>query len=114
MRSIDEIKRNEKLKVAQQGMTTLNGYITLSTGAKGSFVMGMIEGGISEHVSVRLFKNRLPTWNEMCEVKDIFWEDEEEAIQIHPKKSEYVDFLDALHLWKPIDNDWNRLMREGR
>ena len=57
-----------------------------------------------EHVSVTLGnKNRIPTWNEMCLVKDLFWDKEDVVIQYHPAKSEYVNFHPrCLHLWKPI------------
>ncbi len=55
-----------------------------------------------EHVSVSL-KQRCPTWDEMCFVKDLFWADDEVVIQYHPAKSNYVnDFKTCLHLWKPI------------
>lgn len=52
------------------------------------------------HVSVVVKgKKRTPTWEEMCFVKECFWEDEEEAIQIHPKKSEYVNYHNyCLHI----------------
>ena len=54
-----------------------------------------------EHVSVSL-PNRCLTWDEMCKIKDMFFEDEEAVFQIHPPKSEYVDFHEyCLHLWKP-------------
>lgn len=55
-----------------------------------------------EHVSVSL-QNRCPNWPEMCFVKDLFWSDDEAALQFHPQKSEYVNFAKyCLHLWKPI------------
>lgn len=55
-----------------------------------------------EHVSVSL-QNRCPTWEEMCLIKDIFWEEEETVIQFHPKKSEYINRHPyTLHLWRPI------------
>ena len=61
-----------------------------------------------EHVSVS-FKDRDPTWAEMCAVKDIFWKDEEECIQIHPKKSEYVNIHPhCLHIWR-----WKGDTKEG-
>lgn len=55
-----------------------------------------------EHVSISLPDcNRCPTWNEMCEIKDMFFDDEEAVFQIHPPKSEYVSFHEyCLHLWK--------------
>lgn len=55
-----------------------------------------------EHVSVSL-PNRAPNWDEMCWVKDMFWEPEECVIQYHPPKSDYVNVHPyCLHLWRPI------------
>lgn len=54
-----------------------------------------------EHVSVSLH-TRCPNWREMCFVKDLFWDEEEEVIQLHPKKSQYVNVHEfCLHMWKP-------------
>lgn len=62
-------------------------------------------GGGWDHVSVSVEDNRttrIPTWDELCWIKDLFWEDEEEVIQYHPKKSEYVNnHPNVLHLWRP-------------
>lgn len=58
-----------------------------------------------EHVSVSLMEsaNRCPSWEEMCLVKSLFWDDEETVIQFHPPKSEYVSFhAGCLHLWKCV------------
>lgn len=67
---------------------------------RGSVVFGFDEGGW-EHVSVSPYRGKLPTWDDMCEIKDMFWNDDEVVIQIHPKKSEYVNLVDnCLHLWR--------------
>ncbi len=57
-----------------------------------------------EHASVSVHKkHRTPTWEEMCFVKDLFWDAEEEAIQYHPRRSEYVDcHPGTLHMWRPV------------
>lgn len=63
-----------------------------------------------EHVSisVRRSKNgdclpRCPTWEEMCFVKETFWEEEDVVIQYHPAKSAYCnDHPYVLHLFRPI------------
>ncbi|MCL2737580.1 MAG: hypothetical protein FWE17_01820 [Alphaproteobacteria bacterium] len=45
---------------------------------------------------------RCPTWEEMCFVKDLFFTEEEIAIQYHPPKSKYVNIQEyCLHLWRP-------------
>lgn len=53
-----------------------------------------------EHVSVSTAA-RCPTWEEMCFVKDLFWEPEECVVQFHPPRSEYVNnHPNVLHLWR--------------
>ena len=55
-----------------------------------------------EHASVSR-GDRCPTWEEMCFVKDLFWDSEDVVMQFHPKKSEYVNLAKTcLHLWRPI------------
>ena len=53
------------------------------------------------HLSISL-ENRTPVWDEMCFIKNLFFEPEELCIQIHPKKSQYVNMHDhCLHIWQP-------------
>lgn len=62
-----------------------------------------------EHVSVVVKPNdkdvtRCPTWEEMCWVKNQFWNEDEVVIQFHPAKSDYVNCHPfCLHLWRPTD-----------
>lgn len=66
-------------------------------------------GGGWEHVSIN-DKHTTPTWEDMCELKDIFWSEEETVVQYHPAKSEYVNNLKhCLHLWKPIEEYTGKL-----
>jgi hypothetical protein len=54
-----------------------------------------------DHVSISL-PNRCPTWEEMCFVKSIFWDEDDLVIQYHPPKSDYINFHPhTLHLWRP-------------
>ncbi len=56
-----------------------------------------------EHVSVSL-PSRCPTWEEMCFIKDTFWDGEDCVMQLHPPRSEYVNNHPyCLHLWRPTD-----------
>ena len=49
-------------------------------------------------------KHRCPTWAEMAELSDMFFEPEEIAIQFHPCLKQYVnENSTALHLWEPKD-----------
>jgi hypothetical protein len=55
-----------------------------------------------DHASVSLgpTSKTPPTWDEMCFVKNLFWEETEWAVQYHPAKSSYVNLhKSTLHLW---------------
>lgn len=57
-----------------------------------------------DHVSVSKVEGRTPLWREMCQIKDLFWNDEDCIVQFHPPKSQYVNFTaNCLHLWKLKD-----------
>lgn len=54
-----------------------------------------------DHVAVSK-RRHPPNWQEMCFVKDIFWDPEETVIQFHPPRSLYINqHPNVLHLWKP-------------
>jgi len=59
-----------------------------------------------EHVSVHAVegrRSRTPTWDEMCLVKDLFWDEEDVVMQLHPRRSEYRNCHEhTLHMWRPI------------
>lgn len=62
-----------------------------------------------EHVSID-GKNRMPTWDEMCQLKDMFFDDTECCVQYHPAKSDYVNNIPyCLHIWKPIEKFTGKL-----
>ena len=68
---------------------------------KNFFIMAS-DSYLWEHVSVSL-KKRTPHWSEMCYIKDIFWDEEDCVMQLHPPKSEYINNNpNTLHLWRPI------------
>ena len=55
-----------------------------------------------DHVSVSC-ERRCPWWEEMCWVKEQFFEDAELVVQYHPAKSDYVNLHPfVLHLWRPV------------
>lgn len=97
----------EKSRVYLQGYPILDDY-----GNNGAFICKLKHGqslrviaseGMGwEHVSVSR-TDRSPTWEEMCQIKDLFWDDTDCVVQYHPPKSDYVNnHLHCLHLWKPI------------
>ena len=84
---------------------TLEGVYEFSDGTKATIVVGDNESDCYEHASVAPINHRkVPTWSQMCEFKDLCFKDEEEVVQVHPPKSEYVNIKgNCLHLWRRID-----------
>lgn len=77
-------------------------------------------GGGWDHVSVS-FPNRCPTWEEMCEVKKMFFHPEETAWEYHPMESEYVNNHPyCLHIWRlqqpgmPMPPSWMVGAKKGQ
>ena len=61
-----------------------------------------------EHVSVS-YADRIPCWETMCQIKDLFWSPEDCVVQYHPPHSEYVNcHPNVLHLWRPLGADLPR------
>lgn len=68
-------------------------------------VLVSIHDGEWEHVSVST-EYRCPRWEEMSQIKDLFFEEEEAVIQLHPPKSNYINNHPyCLHLWRPLKVD---------
>lgn len=60
-------------------------------------------GGGWEHVSVSC-ASRIPSWEIMCEIKDMFFNEDEVVMQLHPAKKDYINnHPNCLHLWRPIE-----------
>jgi hypothetical protein len=58
-----------------------------------------------EHVSVSL-PTRCPTWDEMCFIKALFWDESDCVVQFHPPEGEYGNnHAHCLHLWRPTGHD---------
>lgn len=115
MKELEAIKTNTRLyniKVYEGG---LMGLITLPDCGTATLVCGFDESGY-EHVSIAPTRsNKMPTWKDMATLKDVFWEGEEEAFQLHPKKSKYVNIKDnCLHLWAIPNRSIDELATTGR
>lgn len=56
-----------------------------------------------EHLSVS-HKNKIPSWECMNEMKEMFFYDDEECFQFHPKKENYINNNEyTLHIWRRTD-----------
>lgn len=70
-----------------------------------SFRVIASNGGGWEHVSISR-QNRCATWDEMCVIKDMFFDETECVVQYHPPKSNYVNVHPyCLHLWRPTTQE---------
>lgn len=61
-----------------------------------------------EHVSVTLCLHtafmRCPSWQDMCAVKHLFWDDSDLVVQFHVDDGNKVNINEfCLHLWRPTD-----------
>ena len=68
-----------------------------------------------EHVSAHIryvtkqgkFKKRIPSWEEMCAIKEIFFKPDECVVQFHPKEEDYINIHGhVLHLWRKEGEDF--------
>lgn len=102
MKAPKYIRRNTALKIDRA--TIHGGYGDIKIGTwSGSVIWGTDENGW-EHVSVSPYTPAIPSWDDMCKIKDIFWDEEETVFQIHPPRSKYVNMMkNCLHLWRPKD-----------
>ena len=111
MKSLKEIVEDTrvqgKIEKSLSGKEMLMGYVRLRSGKQNTLTVVADDKDGWEHVSVSVFQSntKMLTWEEMCEVKEIFWRPDEEVHQIHPKKSEYVHGVgtkkNVMHLWRP-------------
>lgn len=85
MKNQKEILSIERLKVVRTGIDGGIGQLFFPAQREPMTVVWSFGGGW-EHVSVS-YRRRTPTWNEMCKVKEMFWNDEETVVQYHPKRA---------------------------
>lgn len=100
MRPIEEIRACKKLKIRHEGPAYMDGTVYLK-GVACSIVLTW--DNEVEHVSVAPYDLKLtPTWDMMAQLKEIIYKDDEAAVQIHPRKDEYVNIKkNCLHIWRP-------------
>lgn len=101
MKSIEEIKRTPNLIIeAETDNDGMGGkYYDKYSNKWLNFIFSYQLGW--EHLSVSM-PGKTPSWDQMCVMKNIFWNEDEACVEYHPKKEEYVnDHEYCLHIWKP-------------
>lgn len=106
MKTIQEIRNTPNLLISRIGANGGMGDIYKLGKLFASVIWS--NGGGWEHVSIAPYKmSYTPSWKDMCELKDMFFNDNEVVVQFHPAKSEYVNnVINCLHLWRPVNTDF--------
>lgn len=115
MKDIEEIKKTAGMKIKKEGRDGFGGTVfPVYYKNRKVKVVNDIDKALHfifswgcgyEHLSVST-PVKTPTWEQMCFMKDIFWNDDEVCMQLHPKKEDYVDNMKyCLHIWKPIEKE---------
>lgn len=98
MKNFDTIKINPFIKITKIGEDGFCGFYK----TRMFFIFSHGDGW--EHLSVS-YPNRTPSWDEMCDLKDAFWDKSECCVQYHPAESDYVNMHPyCLHIWKPTNS----------
>lgn len=107
MKKIEEIKNDKRILNTGKAMFGFDSFEVKAMGNEFN-VVASIEPN-QEHISITLrHKKRIPTWEEMKAIKDIFFDAEEECYQVFPKKSEYVNLHPyCMHIWRDRDEEEN-------
>ena len=106
MKTLTELLATPRLNIFRAGEDggCATAYLASTKNRKTAAVI-FSNGGGWEHVSVS-FNHRCPTWEEMCEIKNMFFHPHEVVVQYHPAESEYVNTHPyCLHLWRPLEQD---------
>lgn len=100
MKSNAEIKELSNLIIHSMG----------DDGGQGEIIYGSLKASVIwasgagwDHVSISPKRKRyIPTWEEMCKLKEMFFYPEETVIQYHPAESQHINQMsNCLHLWRP-------------
>lgn len=101
MKNIEEIKKTPNLFIEAEAKNDGMGgkYYDKYTGKWLNFIFSYQMGW--EHLSVSM-PSRTPTWEQMCIMKDIFWNKNEVCVEYHPREEDYVNnHKHCLHIWRP-------------
>lgn len=101
-------QRKDELRIYGENGDNGNGIFKVFVNGKSFYVVAS-NGGGWEHVSVspcNIKRKTCPTWDDMCAIKDLFFDPEETVVQYHPPKSDYVNMHPyCLHLWRPTTTE---------
>lgn len=103
MRTMAEIRQNPRIQITQNGADGFRALVRpkSSWGRYTTAIVQVSWGCWWDHVSVS-YEGRTPTWEEMAEIKDMFFRPDEVCVQYHPAENEYVNQCKhCLHIFRP-------------
>ena len=105
MRKVDDILLNSFLQIHDVGDDGFNGiYVDPVERKNYFFVFSWGQGW--DHLSVSQ-RNKTPSWDIMCRIKNVFWGEDEVCVEYHPKKEDYVNLHPhCLHIWKEVGKEF--------
>ncbi|MDE6832794.1 MAG: hypothetical protein K2J39_00885 [Ruminococcus sp.] len=100
MKTIAEIKKTAGVVILDEGKNRICGWIYARHRKRIFFTATWNDNW--EQVYISRASNR-PKWEELCETKEIFWNDDECVIQYIPSASMHTnEYNNCLYLWKPV------------
>lgn len=102
MKTNDEILKLNRLLDVNIGEDGGEGWLFMPTGNKPFASVIWRRGDDWGHVSISpMEKTHTPSGDEMHDIKDMFFYEDEVVMLLQPTRSDYVDNMpDCLHLWK--------------
>ena len=95
--------RITKGRFASSAKDGFNGFFVVQVNSEQLGVVAS-DGHGWQHVSVSKVNQprKVPNYDHMCAIKELFWGPDEWVVQFHPPKSEHVNnHPGCLHLWRP-------------
>lgn len=107
MKDINEIKSNGYIKIKKEGRDGFGGTLyDKKSRCNLNFIMSWGAGWEHCSVSITAQYKRCPSWEQMCAIKNVFWNEDEACMQLHPAKKDYVNNHEyCLHIWRPIEKE---------
>lgn len=105
MKSLEEIRKTPNLVIEAEAENDGMGgkYYDRVNNKWLNFIFSYQMGW--EHLSVSM-PSKTPSWEQMCMMKDVFWNKDEACVQYHPKEEDYVNMHQhCLHIWKPTEQE---------
>lgn len=101
MKSMQEISGTINLQIMTTGTDGGAGWI-FKAGKRWASVIWSTGGGW-DHVSVSPMNiKQMPSWEDMCRVKDMFFKPEEYCVQYHVPAEDNINVMsNCLHIWRP-------------